>query len=164
MGQRENGKITNTFYFTKKRNTEDILYRAKAQTLAKESSCWAGPQHVRWQQIEPEGSRVAEASEATQKCSEETYNTCICTVFSSPLPAVLQGVVHADGVVVGMAEELGTTWCCTCGRTDATSSSSSLLTARQWGPLTLPKLPGCRSFPGQHKVCPGELASCLAEG
>lgn len=160
----EDSKIRNSFHLTKKRNTEDILYRGKAQILAKESSCWAGPQHMRWQQIEPEGSKVAGASKATQKCSEEKYNTCICTVFSPPLPALLQGAAWADGMVVGMAEELGTTLCCTCGRTDATSSSGCLLTAWQWGPLTPPRLPGCRSFPGQHKVCPGELTSCLAKG
>ena len=81
--------------------------------------------------MEPEGSRVAEASEATQKCSEEKSDTCICTAFSPPLPALLQGAAQAGRVVVGMAEELGTTWCCTCGRTDATSSSRSLVTAWQ---------------------------------
>lgn len=29
-------------------------------------------------------------------------------------------------MVVGMAEDLGTTWCCTCGRTNVTSSSEFL--------------------------------------
>jgi len=93
----ENDEKTNTFLFTKKRNMEDIL------CLAKEPSCGAGPQHVRQRQIEPEGSKVAEANEATQKCWEK-YDTRICTVFSPPLTA--------DWEVLGMVEELDTTWCC----------------------------------------------------
>lgn len=58
--------------------TEDILYRGKAQILAKESSCWAGPQHVRWQLIEPEGPRVAEARKATQKPGFEQCSPHLC--------------------------------------------------------------------------------------
>lgn len=76
---------------------------------------------------------VAEAGKATQKCSEEQHNTHICAAFSPPSPALLQRAVEAEVAAVGMAEELGTTWCYTCGRTDATSCSASLVTAPQWG-------------------------------
>lgn len=76
------------------------------------------------------------------------------TPAPAPAPAQhfchLQGAAQAGRVVLGMAEELGTTWCCTCGRTEATSGS--LVTAQPWRVLTLPMVSGWRSFPGWHKV------------
>lgn len=125
-------KITNTFHFTKKRNTKNTPYRGKTQTLAKEPRGWAGLPQIKQWQIEPERCVAAEAGKATQKCSEEQCKTHICTALSPPSPALLQGAVGAEVAAVGMAEELGTTWCCTCGRTDATSCSASLVTAPQW--------------------------------
>lgn len=61
--------------------TADILYRGKAQILAKESSCWAGPQCVRWWLIEPEKPRVAEARKATKKSGFAQCSPYPCQPF-----------------------------------------------------------------------------------
>lgn len=57
--------------FEVRREMQNTSHRGAKLRSQTGSSCWAGPPHVRWQQPGPEGPGAAEASKATQKCSEE---------------------------------------------------------------------------------------------
>lgn len=91
----ENGKITNTFYFTKKRNTENTQQRSKAQIpdrelLLSRTSTRGVTADWTWR---TQGSR---SWQGHPKCSGEKCDTCTCTC-SAFSPAVRRSIGRQGG-------------------------------------------------------------------